>query len=871
MVSKKQRRQILSLAENTALLSLLRRAPTAAYVNEPSPSLLDDSGRILSSKTEVGAANAFAYLCGVSDDPNHVIALCVEELTDKRGIRVVVAINRERPASGDDILERIKHGLEQLLGHLSRVNKEDQPRLEDKVLDAVVDMCKQRIYSRIQSQRRDASYSKTGRAFLGSVLHQTLEAVRKHHGRRRSGSEVEDFIRSVASLWECLDALEKCQEKDVLARIKNVLSAAHRANRTTDFDQIFQGLSPSDLNPSTQNGFRLRLGKIAQYRECALYLLRTAKLGIFKGAEVKVLSLDLHLFTRELSAPPECSLAGCLARCEAGFSNAFGTKKITSRLMGLGKTNEDFLSTVRKSLGESRVHAEVQIVCYYELHPPASKPRIICSSKDACYLCNLFITLHGTFYVHKTHGNLYPGWRLLPIPALDRIQVRLNKALETRTREVVGELMTSNSPRLMLSLNENESTVFSFSTPLPKRATSVVRAEASGSRAMEALEAAQRGSFPAADVLSPKSCLETHPPVSMTGTRYQASVAPIGTPGSSPVSQKSKPATPSLPGRQSADHDCPHQAIREAHGELATGLVDSNAVPDQSTSTFPPEHAIPINTNGIPEQDVLLETALEPEKRPGRSKPGLDLEPGQASQSKLTPSPDHGLDPKMKTSRSLEPVPELDEPTQVPESESDPARARPRRQADDGLQVLPGSSPSFKPEPVAEVEQLPEPEPESELTPDQVHGPASGHEQDTKPWSTHSPTTPDPAPDPTPMPPETRTPDQLHLNRDQVLHLRLDGTARRIPAVTAGRITIHPEVIRSLRKGSRCPVVVEARIHWLPRKRAAAFYIARPRGFVELDMYADGVDIDGGSAECVYVAYSGEVVVIDFVRGLAKP
>jgi hypothetical protein len=60
--------------------------------------------------------------------------------------------------------------------------------------------------------------------------------------------------------------------------------------------------------------------------------------------------------------------------------------------------------------------------------------------------------------------------------------------------------------------------------------------------------------------------------------------------------------------------------------------------------------------------------------------------------------------------------------------------------------------------------------------------------------------------------------------------------------------------------------VVEVQVHWLPQRRAAAFYAARPRGFIDLEKFDDGVEIDGGSSECVYIAYGGEVVVLDIVR-----
>jgi hypothetical protein len=697
---------------------------------------------------------------------------------------------------------------------------EEDALLEDLVLDAIVDMCKQRIFSRIQSQRPGATYRKKGRAFLGSVIEQSLDAVRKHRNRKRFGSKVEAFMKSAVRLRDCLTRLETCQEKDVVARIKEVLSAAHRFNKTTDFDTIFQEFSPRDLNPSTQKGVEIRLGKLANYQECAMYLLRTAKhSSLFKKAEVKLVSLDGGLFTRDLTVSPNCHISGCLSRCDSGPSTAFGAKRIISRLMNLNTTNDTFLSTVQKILRESRVHAEVQIVCYYELHPAATSPRVICSSKDACYLCNLFIKLHGTFHIPKTHGNLYPGWRLLPIPALNRVQTQLNKALEARIRDVLGDIMTAENPSLMLSPNDNESTLLST----PREATSLIMAEAWGSGATEARRPAQKGIQQGKE--STGACDPTSHDLSIPKE-------------SPPTNPESQPATPKLPRRKSSDSPGSRPPTPETCGELLrqTGPVGG---PEELTRALS-EHSSVAWKNGTLEQPGLenefdleqnVEAVFEWKPEQG-STLSLDV------QSQRTSTPDHDQRPQFGPARSLKSVPELDEPTNNPEPR--PNLAQPRLNPPPALNVEHG---------LLELNPTPEP----------------NNAQDSS-------ATRNPAPSPIPLSsptPQTKPPRHLHLTRDQTLSLRLDTTTtttpRTIPSITAGQITIFPELIRSL--GGQSRSVVEVQVHWLPRRRAAAFYVARPRGFVDLERCDEGVEIDGGCSECVYVAYGGEVVVLDFVRG----
>ncbi|KAK4240779.1 hypothetical protein C8A03DRAFT_12882 [Achaetomium macrosporum] len=679
MLSKKQRTQTLSLAENVALLSLLCGAPTAPNTN-PWPTAVDNH----SFADEVRLTSTIAYLSGISDDPSHVVAVCVEGLTSGREIRVVIAVNKEHPVSGNDVLARIKNGLDEVFGHLARANREQDAVLEDSVLHAIVKMCKHRIFSRIKSKRSDATYSKRkgGTAFLGSPLQRVIDAVRKYGNRKRSGAEVERFTRDAVRFRDRLETLETCQEKDVVSHITGVLRAAHRLNETTDFDNILQGLGSRELNSTTRTGLATRLGKLANYVECSLYLCRKAKeSGIFRDAEVITISLDANLFARSLEVPPECCLRSCLGRCENGAPTVFGAKNIDSRLKELGRDNTVFLSTVRKILRESRVHAEVQIVCYYELRPIASKPRVICSSKDACYLCNLFIRLHGTFYIPKTHGNLYPGWRLLPIPSLNRAQAQLNRSLEAQIREITGVLMSNPHQHLMLSPNENESTV-----------------------------------------------------------------------------------------------------------------------------------SLPVSPTAILEPETI--------QRPG---PGSLTTPEQSPKPEVKPEPEH--EPQTTLEQDPKPEPE-------PEPTSKPGR------------VL---------EPIPELEAEPEPEPDS------VPGPV--HKPEPEPVPSQSPTR---NPTPTPSPSPKEPPPQL-LTRGHVLIYRLD-TAKPIPAFTTGLMTMHPEFIRTL--ATPRSRFAEVHIQWLPRRHAAAFYTARPSGFVELESVGRGVDVDCGTSECVYLAYAGEVVILDFLREL---
>ena len=63
-------------------------------------------------------------------------------------------------------------------------------------------------------------------------------------------------------------------------------------------------------------------------------------------------------------------------------------------------------------MAKCAVHAEVQLLVHYEFSIRPSVPRVICSTKKACFLCDLLFKLHGRFHIPSTHGKLYEKWTL---------------------------------------------------------------------------------------------------------------------------------------------------------------------------------------------------------------------------------------------------------------------------------------------------------------------------------------------------------------------------------------------------------------------------------------------------------------------------
>lgn len=82
----------------------------------------------------------------------------------------------------------------------------------------------------------------------------------------------------------------------------------------------------------------------------------------------------------------------------------------------------------------THVHAEVQLAVYYDMAQKENQqpsdpsplaptttvmsttttlaPRTVGASKRLCFLCHLFLTLHGSFFPANTHGRLYDQWTI---------------------------------------------------------------------------------------------------------------------------------------------------------------------------------------------------------------------------------------------------------------------------------------------------------------------------------------------------------------------------------------------------------------------------------------------------------------------------
>lgn len=175
--------------------------------------------------------------------------------------------------------------------------------------------------------------------------------------------------------------------------------------------------SSSRLDPGLKSFLPEAVGKLGRYYSISYELVcaaRSKEYSIFHSVAIETSSIrrpsqpsgvdeNLHPLTalQQILRPRTVVQAKAL-------------KPSLERCLGkpLQAILDDFRLIITDYYQFAKVHAEIQLLFFYELNPGRLRPRVICSSKSACYLCHLFFKLHGQFYIPRTHGRLYYKWTL---------------------------------------------------------------------------------------------------------------------------------------------------------------------------------------------------------------------------------------------------------------------------------------------------------------------------------------------------------------------------------------------------------------------------------------------------------------------------
>jgi hypothetical protein len=423
-------------AENIALFSLLHGVPVRPSTNKASRNSwnlpaqqTNRQNYSLSFDTERRLADTLAFLSSIKDDPDHIPAICVGEDPDENNsLNVYIAINKCRWGDGDGLLQTVRDEFEHLFRILEKCSfphhkKEDdgcdRRKVKEQVFSAIVSMCSSRILARLSLGPR--AKLKVKKDFKKDIV-EAIDFVNRQRNRStndRNRNTLFLFTTKARELVKLVDLWIKHQTQTPL---EDLVEGVYQLQKTETVQRVLDGMSNRDMDPLRRASLLNVVKKVARYRQASRFLYRlVAKEHNLSRLKAIAVNLPKEYFEKSVQSSIDYypRLSSVLFRIHPKYAKEKSLGQIRRLLLTKKEksVDEDFSERVFRTLNEAKIHAEVQLIAHCESQLPGGSrglaPRVICSSKDACYLCNLAIYLYrGKTHTPRSHGRLYPGWRL---------------------------------------------------------------------------------------------------------------------------------------------------------------------------------------------------------------------------------------------------------------------------------------------------------------------------------------------------------------------------------------------------------------------------------------------------------------------------
>ncbi|KAH7418700.1 hypothetical protein BKA64DRAFT_206828 [Cadophora sp. MPI-SDFR-AT-0126] len=437
-------------AENIAVLFLLHPVPNPPSRNPIDRFQIRQNGYSLSLLRERSLTGTLAFLSSLKDGPEHIPAVCVQEDPQSRFLNVLLAVNKARPSDGKEVLQTLKAGFERIFVLLSQVSDgAGIAVIEDRVFTEIISMCSVRILCRL---RIIPNSRNTPRQPMKALLQDAVNALRWLEKEAGQDARLPVLCRlcmeRAKEVVKLLDAWTKYRKP---ARLGELVEGVNHLWRVGDLQHLLSTIPNRTMDPASRKNLLNIISKVARYREAARFLYRTAKkIPLARQMKIVLVNLPQDAFQKIPINQYSPSFPSTLSRISTSYGQQWDVGQVC-RLLRVGEVeaNEQFAQHTRKTLKDGKIHAEMQLLFYCELEASSLPPRVFCSSKDACFLCNTFIRMYGKIHTPRCHGRLYPGWRLPSSPRFNEIGRRFN----TETANTI-----SNS--LMTLLSRQQKTAY---------------------------------------------------------------------------------------------------------------------------------------------------------------------------------------------------------------------------------------------------------------------------------------------------------------------------------------------------------------------------------------------------------------------------
>lgn len=336
-------------------------------------------------------------------------------------------------------------------------------------------MCSERILVRLRLTENGRQEQK--QSILG-VIKKAIPPLQQLRTRqlKRLRDVVDLTLARMKSVTRLGDAWTKHQ---TAGSLKSLVVGMHDLWQVEQLRTILEAIPNREVDPSSRTNLLNTIKKVARYCEAAQMLCRIAKkYPMVHNMTVVPVELPEQAFDRSIPKDPP-TLDSVLKRFQILRKQANIGKLYRILQVPKDKANSLFSEQLSKTLAEAKIHAEIQIVFHYELNRTLKPPRIVRSSKSACFLCNTFISMYKEIYTPRCHGRLYSAWRLPQLSAFMGLQTTLNGVLEQLIDRSLRTMLSTGKKIMYPFPNESSlcSLPMSASTSIPASSTSTEQIE----------------------------------------------------------------------------------------------------------------------------------------------------------------------------------------------------------------------------------------------------------------------------------------------------------------------------------------------------------------------------------------------------------
>ena len=290
-------------------------------------------------------------------------------------------------------------------------SRRPQAAAEDTLLCEIIQFDYLRILFRLRSRHLSKNkYGQFKRGKDGSIvqLSRLIDSASPSQLNAVTAGAQEPTIWSrVDNLSTAFDTFEALTtpNPDSWETQSTLLSIIKQSNEITAGRSLDVTLS-SSIFPDAQQKRSIvdKIRKVGRYHFISRYLIEAARSLKSLFSRVSVVPLPPVAVNPPGPITFEYALR-CVSESQGRDDLESAIERYKDKSVSL--VQNEFEHQLRESTTRWKVHAEIKLLLFYESQHTLRIPRVICSSKKACYLCDLFIKKHGKYFMPRTHGKLY--------------------------------------------------------------------------------------------------------------------------------------------------------------------------------------------------------------------------------------------------------------------------------------------------------------------------------------------------------------------------------------------------------------------------------------------------------------------------------